>query len=124
MLGDPSSLHIIFVDNGWINEPLKTLQSLRKGILKRKTTFRLRSLRNEILDCIISTSFGTDSNWLPKYIVFYIQSIRKLDCSEFNGNTKESGDSYLEENQQAYQFCPVAVGRLKLNAKNGSELFL
>ncbi|GJQ08743.1 hypothetical protein GpartN1_g534.t1 [Galdieria partita] len=100
LLSDPSSLHIIFVDNGWIVEPLKTLVSLRKGVLKRKSTFRLRSFRNEILDCLISTSFGTDSNWLPKHIIFYIQSFHKLDNRENYETSKESAECSMKEMRQ------------------------
>ncbi|GJD06060.1 hypothetical protein Gasu2_04970 [Galdieria sulphuraria] len=103
LLSDPSSLHVIFVDNGWFVEPLKTLCSLRKGILKRKSTFRLRSLRNEILDCLVSTSFGTDSDWLPKYIIFYIQSFHKLGNIGTHETSKESTKCSSKEKQQTDQ---------------------
>eukprot|EP00871_Galdieria_phlegrea_P006083 jgi/Galph1/962/GphlegSOOS_G5710.1 len=81
LLSDPSSLHLIFVDNGWVVEPLSTLNSLRKGVLKRKSNFRLKSFRNEVLDCLVSSAFGIDTNWLPKHIIFYLQSLQETNPS-------------------------------------------
>jgi len=82
------------------------LYSLRHGILKRKSNFKLRSLRNEILDCLISSSFGTDSNWLPQYVIFYIQNIQIVD------GAKGFSDCVVEEKPQRFQVYSTTTRKL------------